>query len=619
MTQATHRHNLDWPDLLKSGNRIFIGSNAAVPNALIDDLIANANQLHDIEVVHIQTFSADKWVEPQYKDLFKVNTLFISGQKVRAAVAEGRADYTPCFLSEIPTLFSTDILPLDAALVMVSPPDEYGYCSLGVSVDVVSAAVRFAKKVVAQLNPKMPRTSGHAYIHISKITAWLTQEQPLPEVPPVGFEQRIERIGQYVSMLIDDGATLQIGTGKIPEAVLKYLGNHKNLGIHSELISDGIIELMKSGVVNNSQKTFHPGKTVTSFAVGSQALYDFVDRNPHVEFYPSEYVNSPTNIARNDKMVSINSALEVDLTGQVVSDSLGYQFYSGIGGQVDFSRGASMSKGGKPIIALPSTAKNGTISRIVPTISEGSGVVTSRGHVHYVVTEYGVASLRGKSIRERALELIRVAHPKFRPALLEEVRKHYWVPHYQVMTPMDVPELGDVGLKILNIGGETFDLRPLNPADERRLQEFFYSHTKETLLLRYNFHPKQLSREKSCSLVSVDQSKDLALCIVRQHGSVLEIQAVGRYYLVESNNSCEVAFVTRERHHGKGMATILLQEMINIARLRGIATMVAFVRADNKPMLTVFERAGFKRLRSEEPDEVNLQLKLHSPDSKTES
>lgn len=619
MTQATQRHNLDWRDLLKSGNRIFIGSNAAVPNALIDDLIANANQLHDIEVVHIQTFSNDKWVEPQYKDLFKVNTLFISGQKVRAAVAEGRADYTPCFLSEIPTLFSTDILPLDAALVMVSPPDEYGYCSLGVSVDVVSAAVRFAKKVVAQLNPKMPRTSGHAYIHISKIAAWLTQEQPLPEVPPVGFEQRIERIGQYVSMLIDDGATLQIGTGKIPEAVLKYLGNHKNLGIHSELISDGIIELMKSGVVNNSQKTFHPGKTVTSFAVGSQALYDFVDRNPHVEFYPSEYVNSPTNIARNDKMVSINSALEVDLTGQVVSDSLGYQFYSGIGGQVDFSRGASMSKGGKPIIALPSTAKNGTVSRIVPTISEGSGVVTSRGHVHYVVTEYGVASLRGKSIRERALELIRVAHPKFRPALLEEVRKHYWVPHYQVMTPMDVPELGDVGLKILNIGGETFDLRPLNPADERRLQEFFYSHTKETLLLRYNFHPKQLSREKSCSLVSVDQSKDLALCIVRQQGSVLEIQAVGRYYLVESNNSCEVAFVTRERHHGKGMATILLQEMINIARVRGIATMVAFVRADNKPMLTVFERAGFKRLRSEEPDEVNLQLRLHGPDCKTES
>lgn len=602
---------LDWPSILKSGNRIFIGSNAAVPNALIDDLISNSKQLNDIEVVHIQTISDNRWVDEQYKDLFKVNTLFIGGEKIRQAVAQGRADYTPCFLSEIPTLFSTDILPLDAALVMLSPPDEYGYCSMGVSVDVVSAATRYAKKVIAQFNPAMPRTSGHAYIHVSKIDHFIEVEQALPEVPAVGFEQRIERIGQYVSMLIEDGATLQIGVGKIPEAVLRYLGNHKNLGVHSELISDGIIDLMKKGVINNSQKTFHPGKIVTSFCLGSKQLYDFVNQNPHIEFYPSEYVNSPTNIARNDKMVALNSAIEVDLTGQVVSDSIGYQFYSGIGGQVDFSRGASMSKGGKPIIALPSTAKNGTVSRIVPHIAEGSGVVTSRGHVHYVVTEYGVASLRGKSIRERALELIRVAHPKFRPALLAEVRKHYWVPNYQVMTPMDVPELGTVGLKILNIGGETFDLRPLNPADERRLQEFFYSHTKETLLLRYNHHPKQLSREKSCSLVSVDQSRDLALCIVKQQGSVLEIQAVGRYYFVEANNSCEVAFVTRERHQGKGMATILLQEMINIARIRGLTSMTAYVRAENKPMLTVFEKAGFKRVRGDEPDEVNLLLPLN--------
>ncbi len=606
----TQPNAIAWPSLLKSGNRIFIGSGAAVPNALIDDLIKNSEQLHDIEIVHIHTLSDDRWVEPKYKELFKVNTLFIYGAKVRQAVAEGRADYTPAFLSEIPTLFSTNILPLDAALIMVSPPDEFGYCSMGVSVDVVSSAVKNAKVVIAQINPSMPRTNGFSYIHISKFAAVLEQEQPLPEFLPVGFEQRIERIGQYVSMLVEDGATLQIGVGKIPEAVLKYLGNHKNLGIHSELISDSLIPLVKSGVINNSAKTFHPGKIVTSFCAGTKALYDFVNQNPHVEFYPSEYVNSPTNIARNDNMVAINSALEVDLTGQVVSDSLGYQFYSGIGGQVDFSRGASMSKGGKPIIALPSTAKNGTVSRIVPTLTAGSGVVTSRGHVHYVVTEYGVASLRGKSIRERALELIRVAHPKFRPALLEEVRKHYWVPNYQVVKPTDVPELGELGLKILNIAGETFDLRPLNPADERRLQEFFYSHTKETLLLRYNYHPKQLSREKSCSLVSVDQSRDLALCIVKQQGSVLEIQAVGRYYYIETNNTCEVAFVTREIHQGKGMATTLLQEMIAVAKKRGIVAMVAFVRADNKPMQAVFEKNGFKRLRSEEPDEVNLRLDL---------
>lgn len=606
----TQSNAIAWPSLLKSGNRIFIGSGAAVPNALIDDLIKNSEQLHDIEIVHIHTLSDDRWVEPKYKELFKVNTLFIYGAKVRQAVAEGRADYTPAFLSEIPTLFSTNILPLDAALIMVSPPDEFGYCSMGVSVDVVSSAVKNAKVVIAQINPLMPRTNGFSYIHISKFAAVLEKEQPLPEFLPVGFEQRIERIGQYVSMLVEDGATLQIGVGKIPEAVLKYLGNHKNLGIHSELISDSLIPLVKSGVINNSAKTFHPGKIVTSFCAGTKALYDFVNQNPHVEFYPSEYVNSPTNIARNDNMVAINSALEVDLTGQVVSDSLGYQFYSGIGGQVDFSRGASMSKGGKPIIALPSTAKNGTVSRIVPTLTAGSGVVTSRGHVHYVVTEYGVASLRGKSIRERALELIRVAHPKFRPALLEEVRKHYWVPNYQVVKPTDVPELGELGLKILNIAGEIFDLRPLNPADERRLQEFFYSHTKETLLLRYNYHPKQLSREKSCSLVSVDQSKDLALCIVKQQGSVLEIQAVGRYYYIETNNTCEVAFVTREIHQGKGMATTLLQEMIAVAKKRGIVAMVAFVRADNKPMQAVFEKNGFKRLRSEEPDEVNLRLDL---------
>lgn len=607
MTQA---NVIAWPSLLKSGNRIFIGSGAAVPNALINDLIAHSEQLHDIEIVHIHTLSDDRWVEPQLKELFKVNTLFIYGDKVRQAVAEGRADYTPAFLSEIPTLFSTNILPLDAALIMVSPPDEFGYCSMGVSVDVVSSAVKNAKVVIAQINPLMPRTNGFSYIHKSKFAAVLEHAQPLPQIYPIGFEQRIERIGQYVSMLVEDGSTLQIGVGKIPEAVLKYLGNHKNLGIHSELISDSIIPLVTSGVINNSAKTFHPGKIVTSFCAGTQALYDFVNQNPHVEFYPSEYVNSPTNIARNDNMVAINSALEVDLTGQVASDSLGYQFYSGIGGQVDFSRGASMSKGGKPIIALPSTAKNGTISRIVPTLTAGSGVVTSRGHVHYVVTEYGVASLRGKSIRERALELIRVAHPKFRAGLLEEVRKHYWVPNYQVIKPTDVPELGELGLKILHIAGEIFDLRPLNPADERRLQEFFYSHTKETLLLRYNYHPKQLSREKSCSLVSVDQSKDLALCIVKQHGSVLEIQAVGRYYLIESNNTCEVAFVTREIHQGKGMATTLLQEMIAVAKKRGISAMVAFVRADNKPMQAVFEKNGFRRLRSEEPDEVNLRLDL---------
>ena len=409
--------SLDWSALLQSGNRIFIGSHAAAPQALLADLMARSKNLHDIELVQLMVLADNCWAEQRYSDLFKINALFIAGDKVRSAVAEGRADYTPCFLSEVPALFKNEILPLDAALVMVSPPDAFGYCSLGVSVDAVSAAVRSAKKVIAQINPKMPRTNGYTFIHQSQIHAFIEQAEDLPELPPPSLDEVTERIGQYVSMLIEDGATLQLGIGKIPEAVLRYLGNHKDLGVHSEVISDGVMELITKGVINNRKKTFHPGKTVTSFCMGSKALYDFVDGNPHVEFYPSEYVNSPTNIARNDAMIAINSAIEVDLTGQVVSDSIGHKFYSGIGGQVDFSRGASMSKGGKPIIALPSTAKNGTVSRIVATIAEGGGVVTSRGHVHYVVTEFGVAYLYGKNLRQRAYELMKISHPDHREDL----------------------------------------------------------------------------------------------------------------------------------------------------------------------------------------------------------
>ncbi|RUO25464.1 4-hydroxybutyrate CoA-transferase [Aliidiomarina minuta] len=603
---------LDWSKLLKSGQRIFIGSHAAVPTALIDDLIAHSKHLHDIEIVQLLTLSDNKWAGPEFQQLFKVNTFFIGGDTVRTAVNEGRADYTPCFMSDIPNLFSNDILPLDAALIMVSPADKYGYHSMGVSVDVVSAAAKAANTVIAQVNPRMPVTYGQSFLHRNQIHHLWEHSQELPELPapPVDDNKIIERIGQYIALLVDDGATLQIGVGKICAAALRYLSNRKDLGIHSELITDDVMNLMLQGVINNRKKTFHPNKIVTSFCVGSRALYDFVDHNPHIGFYPSEYVNSPTNIARNDNFIAINSAIEVDLTGQVVSDSIGHQFYSGIGGQVDFSRGASMSQGGKPVIALPSTANQGETSRIVPFIREGAGVVTSRGHVHYVVTEFGVASLRGKSIRERALELIRVAHPKFRNELLQQVREHYWVPHYQQQTPSDVPELGNVGFKKLSIHGESFDLRPLYPSDERRLQEFFYSHTKETLQLRYNAVPTQMSREKSCTLVSIDQSKDLALCIVRQKGSAAQIQAVGRYYLIEAQNSCEVAFVTREQHQGQGMASLLLEEMIRIARLRQLTSMQAYVRADNTPMLNVFERVGFKRLPADEPGEVSLLLEL---------
>jgi acyl-CoA hydrolase/GNAT superfamily N-acetyltransferase len=601
-----HPQPIDWGQLVKSGDRLFVGSNAAVPNALLHHLVDNARNLHDVELVHILTLSDNFWARREYIDLFRINTLFISAG-IREAVADGYADYTPCFLSEIPGLFKEQVLPLDAALIMVSPPDEFGYCSLGVAVDVVSAAYRSAKKVIAQINPMMPRTNGHSFIHITEIDAWLEESQPLPELPVPELDQVTEQIGQYVSMLIDDGSTLQLGIGKIPDAVLRYLSNHKDLGIHTEMFSDGIMDLIMKGVITNRSKTFHRGKTITSFCLGTRALYDFVDGNPHVEFFPSEHVNSPAIIARNDNMISINSAIEVDLTGQVVSDSVGYRFYSGIGGQVDFIRGAAMSRGGKPIIALPSTAKGGTVSRIVPFVTEGAGVVTSRGDVHYVVTEYGIATLRGKSIRERALKLIQVAHPDFRDELLSQVREQFWVPDYQKQTPTRVPELGSVQIQPIVIDGEKYDLRPLHPADERTLQEFFYSHNKETLLMRYSHHPKQMTREKASQLVAVDQSRDVALGIMKRRGPKEELQAVGRFYLDETDNSVEVAFIVREKQQSKGMAKLLLREMISIAEKRGIARMNAFVRAENKAMLNVFEKHAFVRLRSESPQEVRLE------------
>ena len=602
------KHTINWEDYLKSGDRIFIGSNAAVPNALIDDLIKHGKKFHDIETVHIYTLSDNKWAEVQHKDLFKVNALFIGGKTVRNAISEGRADYTPCFISEIPKLFKEDILPLDVALIMVSPPDEYGYCSLGVSVDIISSALKSAKYVIAQINTKMPRTNGHSFVHMNQIHDFIEVDQAIPELTPPTIDRVNEQIGQYTSMLIEDGATLQIGIGKIPEAVLRYLINHKNLGIHSEMISDGVIDLMLKGVINNRKKTFHKGKTVVTFCMGTQKLYDFVDGNPHVEFYPSEHVNSPVNIAKNDKMVSINSAIEVDLTGQVVSDSIGYQFYSGIGGQVDFVRGAALSKGGKPIIALPSTTKDGKISRIVAHITEGGGVVTSRAHVSYVVTEYGIASLLGKSIRERALELIRIAHPKFRKQLLDDVRKHYWVPEYQENTPTSVPELGSVELKEFTFKDGSYVLRPLAPADERKLQEFFYSHNRETVMMRYNHHTTQMTRESSCKLVSVNQQKDLALCFTQRSYKGEKIHAVGRYYFLEHNNTAEVAFVIGESKRGQGIATTLLAEMIKIAKKRKLKSLVACVRRDNAAMLKVFENSGFIRGHSEDFDEIDLSL-----------
>lgn len=401
---------------IQSGNRIYIGGGAGVPVELTKGLTERAAGLKDVELTHILTFAEAPYVASQYQGSFRVNALFI-GHNVRKAVQEGRADFTPIFLSEIPRLFRNGHLPLDAVLISVSPPDEHGFCSFGVEVGTTKPAAESAKLIIAEVNQQMPRTLGDSFIHVSRLNHIVEVNYPIPEAPQGKTSEDQCKIGEYIAEMIPNGATLQMGIGSIPDAVLHALSNHRDLGIHTELFSDGVIDMVEAGVITCAQKTFHPGKIIAGFLFGTQRLYDFIHNNPLIEMHPTDYVNDPFNIAQNDKMVAINSALQVDLTGQVCADSIGPLFYSGVGGQIDFIRGAARSKGGIPIIAFPSTAKGGVVSRIVPMLTEGSGVITTRNDVHFVVTEYGVAALYGKSIRQRASALIQISAPQFREEL----------------------------------------------------------------------------------------------------------------------------------------------------------------------------------------------------------
>ncbi len=412
--------------IIESNSRVFIHGSMCTPTYLLHELTKEANRLQHVEMVSISLKGEVPVEAAEYADSFRMNSLFVS-TPIRKAIAEGRGDFIPVFLSDIPDLFKEGILPLDVAIVQVSPPDKHGYVSLGVSVDIAKAAVDSAKKIIALVNPRMPRTHGDGMIHTDRFTKMVFNEAELPEESygsKVGENEL--KIGKYIADMIEDGSTLQMGIGTIPDAVLSLLGNHKNLGVHTEMMSDGVIDLIESDVINNRKKKIHPNKSVTSFALGTRKLYDYVDDNPSVVFLDIDYVNSPQVIQRNPKVVAINSAIEVDLTGQVCSDSIGTYQYSGIGGQMDFIRGAALSKGGKPIIALTSRTKKG-LPRIVPYLHEGAGVVTTRGHVHYVVTEYGVAYLFGKNLRQRAKLLIDIAHPDDREMLMKSCFERFKV------------------------------------------------------------------------------------------------------------------------------------------------------------------------------------------------
>lgn len=410
---------------IKSNSRIYLGGGTGIPLVLERAMVARADELENVEVDHVATFAGGEYLDPAYAKSFRHRALFI-GPNARAAVNEGRADYVPIFLSNVPGLYKDGILPVDVALIQVSPPDAHGFCSFGVEVGVTKPAAESARLLIAEFNPNMPRVLGDSFIHVSHIDIGVEVDYPLPELTPATITPEQEKIGEFIANMIPNEATLQLGIGAIPNAVLRHLESKKHLGIHSELFSDGVVELVDKGIITNEKKTLHSGKIIAGFLFGSKKLYDFVNDNAMIELRPTDYVNDPFIISQNHRMHAINSAIEVDLTGQVCADSIGNYFYSGIGGQVDFIRGARHSPGGKAIIGLPATANSGDTSRIVANLKPGAGVVTSRGDVDVVVTEFGVASLRGKSVCERAKALISIAHPDFRDELHHFVKQQRW-------------------------------------------------------------------------------------------------------------------------------------------------------------------------------------------------
>lgn len=577
---------------IRRGQHLFIGSGCAEPQALVAALCARAGELSDLEIMHILTLGNAPYMDPQYGETFRHNAFFIGGN-AREAVAAGRADYTPIFLSEIPRLFKSRRIVLDVVLIQVSPPDSHGYCSLGVSVDIVKAAANNARVVIAEVNERMPRTLGDSFISVSDVDALVPSDLPIlaVDIPPPN--EVAMRIGEHIAGLIPDGATLQLGIGAIPNAVLAQLGDKRDLGVHTEMFSDGVVPLVEAGVITNERKTLNRGKLVTSFVIGGQRLFDFVDDNPFCEFRPTQYVNDPFIIAQHDQMVAINSALEVDLTGQVCADSLGSRFYSGIGGQVDFIRGAARSKGGIPVIALPSTAKGGTQSRIVPTLQEGAGIVTTRGDVHYVVTEWGVADLFGRSIRERALALIHIAHPDFRAELMAAAKARRFVYPDQIEPPPRggiYPHQWETSFTAQN--GILLEVRPVRPTDEASVRDLFYACSDESIYRRFMGPVRSMPHQRLQQFTNCDYVNNLALVALHQQGQREEIVAISAYVGDAAERQAEVAFLVRDDWHGQGLGRYMLRTLSEIAMHNNLTTLTAEVLSENAPMLHVFNTSG---------------------------
>jgi acyl-CoA hydrolase/RimJ/RimL family protein N-acetyltransferase len=602
------------------GDRIFISTACGEPQYLVNALMryveSNPKAFADAEVFHIWTLGVAPYADEKYTYNFRHNSFFV-GNNTRQSINTGLADYTPIFLSQVPKLLHSRRIPIDIALIQTSLPDKNGHVSLGISVDITKAAIENSAVIIAQINSRMPRIHGDTFINLRDIDYIVHHDEELLEFSPTIPDEIAQQIGKYVSKIINDGDTIQLGYGSVPNAILNCVQDKKHLGIHTELLTDSIVELIKKGVIDNSKKNLNKGKTVAAFCMGTEKTYQFIHDNPIFEFRTINYTNDPLVISRINNMTAINSVLQVDLTGQATAESLGNTFYSGIGGSADFMRGSVLAPGGKTILVLQTTAKNGAVSRIVPFLDKGAGATLNRGDIHYIVTEYGIAYIHGKNIRERAMDLISISHPKFRLWLIEEAKKLNLIYKDQAFIPgksgeypehLETYRTTKSGLNIL--------LRPVKINDESLIKDLFYSLSDRSLERRFMSLRKDVPHKMRQEFVVIDYSIDtVILATIKKNGQEIAV-GMGEFLKDPDTHTAEVAFTVRDDHHGQGIATEILKYLTILAKNQGLQGFTAEVLLENRPMMRVFEKMGFDMEKNIEDNTYNLIMRFGDKDGK---
>lgn len=596
------------------GDRLFISTACGEPQYLVKALMhyveAHPKAFAEAEVFHIWTLGVAPYADEKFTYNFRHNSFFV-GNNTREAINTGLADYTPIFLSQVPKLLYSRRIPIDVALIQTSLPDQNGYVSLGVSVDISKAAIENASLIIAQLNCNMPRLHGNTFIHLKEIDYLIHHDEKLLEFSPSIPDEIAQQIGKYVAKIVNDGDTIQLGYGSVPNAILNHLHHKKNLGVHTELLTDSIVDLIEKGVMNNSMKSIDRGKTVASFCMGTAETYEYIHDNPLFDFRPIDYTNNPLVISQIHNMTAINSALQIDLTGQATAESLGNTFYSGIGGSADFMRGTIWAPGGKTILVLQTTAKGGTLSRIVPFIDSGAGVTLNRGDIHYIVTEYGIAYIHGKNIRERAMDIIAIAHPKFRPWLVEEAKKHHIIYKDQAFIPGKSGEYPE-HLESLRTTkkGLTIQFRPVRINDESLIKDLFYALSDKSLQRRFMSSRRDIPHKMRQNFVVIDYTMEMVILATIEKSGKEIVVGMGHFIKDANTHTAEVAFTVRDEYHGRGIATELLSYLTLLARNEGLHGFTAEVLVENRPMLRVFEKMGFDMQKKIEDGTYHLFMRF---------